>query len=79
MSIVDMEKEKTRVFNNILEDRLLNKTDNIKLFLNDIKEVCLKHKLSISHEDCHGGFIIEKFDYSNIEWLFGADVKMEDK
>lgn len=79
MSIIDMDKEKMRVSNNILENILLDKDDNIKSFLNDIKDVCLKHKLSISHEDCHGNFIIEIFDYSNIEWLFRASVDMEDK
>jgi len=41
-------------------------------FLNDIKEVCNKHKLSISHEDGHGSFIIEDICSSNIDWLFDA-------
>jgi hypothetical protein len=41
-------------------------------FLNDIKAVCEKHGLSISHEDYHGAFLIERYDENNIEWLFNA-------
>ena len=38
-------------------------------FINDIIEVMKKHNLSISHEDSHGAFIIEKYDDYNIKWL----------
>jgi hypothetical protein len=44
----------------------------IDSFLDEIKEVCKKHGLSISHEDSQGGFIIEKYSDSNLEWLFAA-------
>lgn len=43
-------------------------------FLNDIKIICEKHNLSISHEDENGGFIIEEFNKSNIDWLFDASI-----
>ena len=43
-------------------------------FLNDIKMICEKHNLSISHEDENGGFIIEKFSKKNIDWLFDASI-----
>lgn len=46
--------------------------DKITLFLNDIKSVCQKHGLSISHEDGWGAFEIQKYDEENIEWLFNA-------
>lgn len=39
-------------------------------FLNDIKMICVKHRLSISHEDYNGVFLIEEYDDSNINWLF---------
>lgn len=42
-------------------------------FFKDIEEVCKKHGLSISHEDGHGGFLIEKYDEHNIKWLRSAD------
>jgi hypothetical protein len=45
---------------------------NISDFLNEIENICKKYNLSISHEDSHGGFIIEDYDYSNIEWLKDA-------
>jgi hypothetical protein len=41
-------------------------------FLNDIKQVCTKHGLCISHEDHHGSFEIEAYDDNYIEWLFNA-------
>ncbi len=43
-------------------------------FLNDIKIICEKYNLSISHEDVHGGFIIEQFNQENINWLFDASI-----
>lgn len=43
-------------------------------FLNEINEVCKKHGFSISHEDGHGAFEIEKFDENefHINWLMNA-------
>lgn len=46
--------------------------EKIDAFVEDIKKVCLQHGLSISHEDSHGGFVIELFAQSNIEWLNAA-------
>lgn len=50
---------------------------NIRDFLREIESVCIKYKLSISHEDEHGSFIIEDFNNSNIEWLSRAKVEVE--
>lgn len=38
----------------------------MKEFIDEIIKVMKKHNLSISHEDSHGGFIIDKY---NIRWL----------
>jgi len=46
-------------------------------FLNDIKMICEKHNLSISHEDENGGFIIEEFSKKNIDWLFDASINWQ--
>lgn len=46
--------------------------ERMQNFLEDIKKVCEKHNLSISHEDGHGAFIIEDYDEYNIKWLFEA-------
>jgi hypothetical protein len=46
--------------------------ERMEKFLEDIKMVCKKHNLSISHEDYHGAFLIEGYDEDNIKWLFGA-------
>jgi hypothetical protein len=34
--------------------------------------VCRRHGLSLSHEDCHGAFIVENYSKDNIEWLKDA-------
>lgn len=52
------------------------KHERFKDFLNDIVEVYKKHQLSLSHEDSHGGFIVEKYDPSNVDWLLEAEVKI---
>jgi hypothetical protein len=41
----------------------------IEKFLDEIISVCKKYDISISHEDGHGGFILEKFDEYNEQWL----------
>jgi len=48
------------------------KKEKIDTFLKEIETVCKKHNLSISHEDGHGAFQVEKFDKDNIEWLMNA-------
>ena len=52
--------------------------ESMKKFLEDIDAVCKKHGLSISHQDTHGSFLIEKYDEYNIEWLFNASKCYED-
>lgn len=53
----------------------INKKQDIKTpesvinFLNEIDNICKKYNFSISHEDSHGGFIIEKYEDYNIKWL----------
>ena len=47
-------------------------------FLEDIKLVCRKYNLSISHEDYNGVFLIEKYSEENIDWLFGASKNYRD-
>lgn len=46
-------------------------------FFNEIEEVCKKHNFSISHEDVHGAFLINKFTPENIEWLKDAHLDLE--
>ena len=45
----------------------------IATFLDEFESLCKKHDVSIGHEDCHGAFIIEKYDDWNIEWLRQAE------
>lgn len=44
----------------------------IEKFLDEIAVVCEKHGFSIGHEDSQGGFTIEMYQKSNIDWLNDA-------
>lgn len=46
----------------------------IDAFIEEVIAVCQKHGFSISHEDCHGGFEIEKADERNFDWLREASI-----
>lgn len=46
----------------------------IDKFLEEIKILSKKYNLSISHEDTHGSFVIEKYSESNLDWLKNASV-----
>jgi hypothetical protein len=43
-------------------------------FIAELVAVCRKHGMSISHEDTHGNFVIEKFDDDLVEWFNDASV-----
>ena len=43
-------------------------------FMKEIEAICRKYDLSISHEDGHGAFEIDKFSEDNIEWLKHAHI-----
>ena len=47
----------------------MNIDEKIDAFLKEIESVCKKYDFSISHEESQGGFILEKYDEYNIEWL----------
>lgn len=44
----------------------------VDAFLKEIVKVCKEHGFSLSHEDTHGAFIVEKYDKDNIQWLMEA-------
>lgn len=52
--------------------------ENIIKFLNEITKIYKKYNLSLSHEDCHGAFIIEKYDETNIKWLKDCLINVEE-
>lgn len=45
----------------------------IQDFQREIIEVCKKHKLSISHEDGQGGFLIENYNPRYTKWFLAAN------
>jgi hypothetical protein len=54
--------------------KLKEEAENIKIdiFLDGVLELCKKHKFSISHQDSHGAFVIEKYNKAYSEWLLHA-------
>jgi len=44
----------------------------IDKFLEEVIEVSKRHGLSLSHEDRHGAFVVEKYSHDNADWLLGA-------
>lgn len=42
-------------------------------FLDDIRAVCVKHSMTIGHQDGQGAFELHGFDESNLHWLYNAD------
>lgn len=60
----------------IISQNFVETPEKVKSFLDDIKSVCEKHGMSISHEDEQGGFIIQNYDAHNINWLFDASMEV---
>ena len=50
-------------------DLTINDEHRLISFLADLKEVYIKHNMSISHEDSHGSMIVEDYDEDNLEWV----------
>ena len=54
-------------YNNKL--KMFSESPDIDLFLVELKRLCEKHNLSISHEDGHGAFEFDVYNECNIEWI----------
>jgi len=49
--------------------------ENVDKFLKEIRAVCIKNRMSIIHEDSHGGFIVTKYNKDDMDWLLMAAIK----
>lgn len=49
---------------------------NTMEFLNELEKLCRSHNISISHEDEHGGFILQRFSEENIKWIRSASLDL---
>ena len=47
----------------------MNNKERIKNFMKEYEELCIRHGMSLSHEDCQGAFIIDEYDKDNVEWV----------
>lgn len=61
----------------IIESEEIETPEEVINFLNEIDNICKKYNLSISHEDGHGAFIIERYDNYNIRWLKNCLLNIE--
>ena len=50
----------------------MNNKERIENFMREYEELCVKHGMSLSHEDCQGGFIIDEYDADNVKWVKSA-------
>lgn len=55
-----------------------HKSEAVKKFLNDVKEVCRKHGLSLEHEDSQGAFEVNTYSLESEMWLLAAADKTEE-
>lgn len=62
--------KKMRRWNQKLKKRTVNPL--VDVFISDIIKVCKKHKLSLSHEDLYGAFVIERYHKIYSKWLMTA-------
>jgi FAD/FMN-containing dehydrogenase len=49
--------------------KFIERIKRVDDFFDEVEAVCKKYGYSISHEDYHGAFVIQKFEQDNIEWL----------
>ena len=50
----------------------MNNKERIENFMKEYEELCMRHGLSLGHEDYEGGFIIDEYDADDIEWVKAA-------
>ena len=58
------------------ECKYIETPEKVKEFFIELKTLCLKYNLSISHEDIDGGFIIENYSDDNLDWLSFASLSI---
>lgn len=56
----------------LIKSKFIETPKEMEAFLNDIVEVYERHGLSLSHEDCHGAFIVEDYNERNVRWIRNA-------
>ena len=54
---------------NLKTQEFENTPNEIKDFLSDVEKIYKKHNMSISHEDRHGSFVINRFKQEDLEWI----------
>lgn len=71
--ILQIESNKFDITNND-NNKIIDENKKVENYIEDIDKLSKKYGLSISHEDWHGSFEIEKYDEENIKWLRNANI-----
>ena len=50
----------------------MSNEERIKNFMKEYEELCIRHGMTLSHEDSQGAFIIDEYDKDNVEWVKSA-------
>jgi FAD/FMN-containing dehydrogenase len=58
------------------KSKFIEQSKEMENFFKEIEATCKKHGYSISHEDGHGAFEIEKYSDDNIDWLKNANFRL---
>jgi len=53
-------------------DKDVKTSKEVEAFLKDIMETCIKHNISICHEDENGAFRLINYDSQYMEWFLDA-------
>ena len=50
----------------------MSNEERIKNYMKEYEELCIRHGMTLSHEDSQGAFIIDEYDKDNVEWVKSA-------
>lgn len=50
----------------------------VDAFLDELLKLYKKHGVSLAHEDSQGGFILQEYKISNIDWIRELSVELPD-
>ena len=75
--MADDEPERKRLAD-LMVKKLHEYNERARQFREAIASVCAEHKMSISHEDSHGAFLILPFDERLLSWFMNADANFDE-
>lgn len=56
--------------------KIYSDEERVSDFLDELDKLCIKYRLSISHQDTEGSFVIEDYNKENVYWLKHAKLDL---